>query len=391
MGANSWKSELSLLDEFFGQEPRYPLATEIEHQAYEFHKQNELLKNLSEKQSQDLKDTTSAVCGSLASGFNELYEVNSKGFNSIVSAVESGQEVISSELWEVNRNLEQINATLDWGFSALIEQLTVSNHKLNQIIHLLNIPDSQKQRKYHIEQGFNFLKKTKLNSVFFKKAKENFEEVIKIEDSDYLSLQQLGFIHLYSKELLDLKKSEQYFEDSILYSSSEIGFERNQQNSSSFHFSYNPSKITATSLMHLARNYYIRQDYIKAYETAQRGNQTYQMVNIEYDLSKYACALNNKSLTINHLDKAISMDRYITVKTINEEILITQNYVQDFLKELNLKTNNLAISEINEIKKTAHQNSSFKNQINQIINLISENNYLDSLRALENIGYELEN
>lgn len=391
MGKTKWKSELSLVQEFFGQEPRYPLATELEHQSYEFHKQNELLKDLSDNQRRELRETTSAICGSLETGFSELYNVNSKGFNSIVSAVESAQEQISSELWQVNRNLEQINATLDWGFSAVVEQLTISNKKLDQIIHLLNIPDSQKQRKFHLEEGFNWMKKTKINPIHFNKAKQNFEDAIKIEDSDYLSLQQLGIIHLYSTENLDLKKSENYFEKSILYSGSDIGFSRNQQNSSSFHFTYNPAKITATSLMHLARNYFIREEYSKAYETANKGINTYEMIGIYYDMSKYAFSLGNENQGISHLNKAISMDRYITVKAVNEELLIKQHSVRELLKTLAIKTTELARKELIELNNLAHSNTIYKSEIEKIANLVNNETYLNSLKALENIGYELDN
>lgn len=386
-----WRAEISELDEFFGRKPRAPLAAHQEHLTYEMHKQNEILKKLSATEQSELKNTTNAICGSIENGFSELYEINQNGFEAITNSIDANTTEISKKLGEVNRNLEKIDATLHWGFSALINQLTITNKKLDQIIHLLNIPDSQRQRKYHIEQGFDFLKKSNTNSLFFNKSKQHFEEVIKIEDADYLSLQQLGIIHLYSKELLDFQLSEKYFEQSILYSNSDIGFTRNQQNSSSFHFTYNPSKITATSLMHLARNYFIRDNYKKAFETAKRAVNIYEMVGVYFDLSKYACALNDDKGTLLFLTKAISMDRYISVKTLNEELLITQNYVQDFLKSLENKTTSKAFIDLKDLKAIANQNSIYKNELIQIESLVKKNTYLDSLLALEKIGYELEN
>lgn len=208
MGINNWKAEISLLDEYFGREPKYPLATQIAHQNYEFNRQNEILNNLTISQQNEIRETTSLVCGSIKDGFNELYNANSNGFNKIISTIENSIDDINENLWEANRNLEQINSTLHWGFSSLIEQLTINNNKLNQIIELLNIPDSQKQRKHHIEKGFEFMKKGNYDSIFYKKAKENFEKVIDIEDTDYLSLQQLGIIHLYCDSFLDLELSK---------------------------------------------------------------------------------------------------------------------------------------------------------------------------------------
>jgi len=80
MGETGWKSELSLIDEFFGKEPRFPLATEVEHQSYEFHKQNEILKKLSSEQQTEIRNTTNQICGTIENGFGELYQVNQKGF-----------------------------------------------------------------------------------------------------------------------------------------------------------------------------------------------------------------------------------------------------------------------------------------------------------------------
>jgi len=391
MSQIGWKSELSLLDEYSGNKPRYPLSTKIEYQAYEFNIQNELLKTLSYNQQQELKDTTSAVCGSLQSGFSELYDINTKGFKSIVSILENATDEISTKFNEVNRNLEQINATLSWGFYEMIEQLTLTNKKLDKLIQLLNIPDSQKQRKYHLEQGFDFLKKSKINSFFYSNAKQHFENAIKIEDTDYLSLQQLGMIHLYSKDLLDLSLAEKYFKKSILYSESDIDFARNQQNPSSFHFTYNPSKITSISLLHLARNYFIRKDYEMAFKTAERSIRIYEMVGTYFDLSKYACVLNQNKRTLFFLNKAISMDRYISIKALNEKLLIKHNYVQSFLKGLRNTVTSKALKDLKDLKRTAHQNSHLMNEVNNVEILVNKNTYIDSLKALEKIGYKLDN
>lgn len=388
-----WRAEITELDEFFGREPSYPLSSVEEHISYELHKQNELSKKLSVKQRQDLESVTSSICGSLSQGFSELVEVNQQGFEAITDAVLNNTEIISSQLDIVNRNLEQINSTLDWGFSALIEQLTLTNQRLDTIIHLLNIPDSQKQRKYHIEKGFEFMKKSNSDPIFFADAKEHFEKAIEIEKSDYLSLQQLGIIHLYSADLLNFELSEEYFRNSIRYSNSEIGFARNTQFPSTFHFTYNPSKITATSLMHLGRNYYKRENYQLAYETALKGVKIYDMIELNFDLSKYSCILNNKQNTLLYLNKAIKKDRYITLKTLNDRdgIFIKESYVINFLKNLQVEATSLAQKNLIELKSMAQKNSIYKTELENIESLVDKNEYLSSLKSLEKIGFELPN
>jgi Zn-dependent oligopeptidase len=91
------------------------------------------------------------------------------------------------------------------------------------------------------------------------------------------------------------------------------------------------------------------------------------------------------------LNKAISLDRYISVKALNEQLLIKHNYVRNFLKELSYKTRHKALEDLKELKEIAHKNTLHKNAIRQIEQLVKKETYLDSLKALENIGYELEN
>lgn len=387
MGLNNWKAELSLLDESFGKQPKYPLATQIEHQKYEFYKQNELLKGLTLIQQNEIKNTTSLVCGSIENGFNLLYKTNSKGFEKIISNIDK----LSDNLEDIDRSLDKINSTLSWGFASLLEQLTISNNKLNQIIQLLHIPDSQKQRKYHIEQGFEFMKKAVYETSLYEFAKEHFEEAVKIEKTDYLCLQQLGIIHLYRKEFLDLNLSKEYFNKSIMLSKSDINYNKNIQNPSSFNFTYNPSKLTALSYKHLARINFIEENYNDAFDNARNGINFFEMLSMYYDLSIYSLKKNDKRGSLLFLTKAITMDRYITIKATNDKYLNLDSDINSFLNSLAMNYINLANDNLNKLKKLSHPNTSFKNAINHIEQLIKNNNYIDALNALESIGYVLKN
>lgn len=386
-----WMAQISELDEFFGREPKYPLTSVQEHISYELHKTNEIHKKLSYNQIEELKNSTLQVCGSIEEGFTELFEVNKTGFENITNAIQSGNDLLSTGINTINRNLEQIDATLHWGFSALINQLTITNSKLDQIIQLLNIPDSQKQRKFHIEEGFHNMKKSSLNPYFFTKAKEHFEKAIEINDDDYLSLQQLGIIHMYSKDELNLELSSNYLKKSIIFSESEIQFSRNVEKPSSFQFSYNPSKITATTLTHLARNYFINENYQSAYENALKATKIYRLVSSYYDLSIYASNMKNEKASIAFLNEAIKMDRYIVLKALTEENLADKKYILDYLKNLNFRTAKIAEENLKELESIMHHNSIYKKQIDKIRTLINKKTYLNSLKSLEFMGYELDN
>jgi hypothetical protein len=78
----------------------------------------------------------------------------------------------------------------------------------------LRIPDSQKQRVYYIEQGLKYLKNAILegaNSTFFIDALESFKESEKIEKKDFITLNRIGYIFLYSINHFNPGMAEEYF------------------------------------------------------------------------------------------------------------------------------------------------------------------------------------
>lgn len=383
-----WRAEITKLDEFFGRDPRYPLASIEKHILFETKKQNEILEKCSIEQRDEIRNATSAVCKSLEDGISELASINEKGFENITNAIENNTEVLSTGVNAINRNIEQINATLDWGFLTVANQLIATNDKLDEIIQLLSLPESQKQRKFHIEQGFDFLRKSNKNKLFFTKSKQNFTKAIEIEDSDYISLQQLGVIHLYSLEYLDFELAKKHLDQSILYSEAETDGKRNSKESLSV-FSC-PAKITATSMMHLARCYYLEGDCQRAYEIAKSSTDFLylpEMVSVLFDLTKYSVHLNYHEEALEYLSLAIWMDRYISIKALTEKKLMNCRFITDYLKDDSRKLFDLANEELQHLKSIIRLNSIYQNEFETIEKLVNQNTYLSSRLALEKSGY----
>jgi hypothetical protein len=139
------------------------------------------------------------VCGKIDDGFAEVsYHLRS----------------INTNISELRGEINEMAAIFDWKLSMLIEEQRLTNQLLGHIAKLLRIPDSQKQRVYFIEQGLKYLKNAILediNSSFFSDALEGFKEAEKIERKDYITLNRIGQIHLYSKKYLDIPVAEEYF------------------------------------------------------------------------------------------------------------------------------------------------------------------------------------
>jgi len=90
-----------------------------------------------------IENLTRKVCGTIESGFKavteELQEVNWR-------------------LNEIHTGIEDLNVLFDHKSDLIIEEQKITNLYLGNITDLLRIPESQKQRSYHVEQGLLFLK-----------------------------------------------------------------------------------------------------------------------------------------------------------------------------------------------------------------------------------------
>lgn len=139
------------------------------------------------------------VCGHLDDGFG---------------LISSHLSDIKYELGEIRGEINAMASMLDWKLSCLIEQQRITNQLLRNIIQILRIPESQKQRAYYIEQGLKYLKNAFIEgtySSFFNDAMESFKESEKIERKDYFTLNRIGQIFLYSINHLNIPLAEEYF------------------------------------------------------------------------------------------------------------------------------------------------------------------------------------
>lgn len=139
------------------------------------------------------------VCGNLDDGFG---------------LISSHLSDIKYELGEIRGEINAMASMLDWKLSMLIEEQRLTNQLLGHIAQLLRIPDSQKQRVYHIEQGLKYLKNAimeGINSTFYDDAIESFKEAEKIERKDFFTLNRIGQIYLYSSKHMDIPLAEEYF------------------------------------------------------------------------------------------------------------------------------------------------------------------------------------
>jgi hypothetical protein len=129
-----------------------------------------------------------------------------------------------------NASKEQIKA-LNVGFNMLDQRLTrilneqtATNLLLEDIKELLKIPDSEKQKNQHINQGVKYLSQASVESSFVGDAIIEFEAAKKISDRDWFVLYNLGVLYLYYPEVFDIEKAKLNLTNALKYAKIDTSF-----------------------------------------------------------------------------------------------------------------------------------------------------------------------
>lgn len=144
--------------------------------------------------------------------------------NAICSSLEWGFSDLLESLGGIKSGIDELINLMGHGFDLFIQEQKITNEYLGKIEELLRIPDSQKQRVYHINEGLKFLKnalKENSESSFYEDAMDEYKKSEAIESKDYFTLFQIGFIYLQSYKFFNAETAETYFRNSAKYSIAE--------------------------------------------------------------------------------------------------------------------------------------------------------------------------
>lgn len=130
------------------------------------------------------------------------------------------------QLQSINIKLKVINRQLD----TLSTNQQITNLLLNEIIKSLEIPNSEKERINHIQNGISFFLKGEYRPAFYSDALEEFLKAEAIFKQDYYVLYHLGLIYLYAEGFINPQKALDYFLKAEMYAITD------DQKNSSYYF-----------------------------------------------------------------------------------------------------------------------------------------------------------
>ena len=261
--------------------------------------------------------------------------------NAICSTLESGFSDLNYGLQDVKQEINGLSNLVGHGFSLLLEGQKMTNQYLGQIQNLLRIPDSQKQRVYHIEEGMKYLQnafRQSSNSDFYTDALDEFKKSEAIEKKDFFSLYHIGFIYLKSNKHLDPKTAEAYFRNSARYYLAEalVSGTTVSNNLLTTHKGF--LLEAAEAYLFAAEACYIQEKFSEAAQLAAEAWQTLPaLTKAGFMHSKYLAANNQVNEATKNLEKVIRENRYFSMEVLSDLDLISKPEIVNLLFKLRVE------------------------------------------------------
>jgi hypothetical protein len=336
------------------------------------------LRTVSKEHRQVMEKSAAVVCQTLEKGFQQVVEQLDQA---------------NWRLNEINEGVGKLHAMLDWKTDIIIEQLYINNNYLRQISELLRIPDSQKQKALHIENGLKYLQNALQsldNKRLFDEALDEFQLSLNIDRKDFFSLHRLGLIHFYSTNHLDLNKAFTYFTDAAFHAIVESNIDNSQRNYSLSRYPKGKEsrefylEEASNSLIYASRCCYLLNNLQVGIQKAEEAwKLTPKFPEAGFQLAKMYGAANQAAVAANVLEEVISVNQFYAVKAVEDIDLISHSNVQAKLELMRDKAVNEAKALLIDCKNKMIKGSQAEPFLNDIQSLIKSNSYLDAIKSIE--------
>lgn len=260
---------------------------------------NQILSNIDKGIAQ-----TNRGIGAMAAGMNTMNKNMVSGFNALNQNMAAGMQVLSSNIAQaasvIRFTLQQMHGTL----------------KL--ILDELRIPESQRERRYHIEEGMKYFSKGMKSGdcLYFEDALDEFSKATSIERKDFFSWYYIGMIHLYSKDHLDIDKAFSAFDRYLHYADALV--ERHN--------------LFDEALMMKAECCYLKQDSDYAYKLIEElipVNDKAALRAMKY----LSVSESTKKQAVEILKQLMKKNPYIVMQVLEDYDILSNDNITTFLEE----------------------------------------------------------
>lgn len=167
--------------------------------------------------SKSINESTSRIVSSVDNAANKISKSVSDAANQISDSIAQAVTAICGKLDNIDEKLVFLNRKMD----IVIEQNNMTNMLLANIVELLKIPNSEKERQQEISLGIKFFANASKDPDLFEDSLEHFLKAEEIQRQDYFVLHRIGCIYLFVDKFIDPSKAFDYFSRAAKYAKSE--------------------------------------------------------------------------------------------------------------------------------------------------------------------------
>jgi hypothetical protein len=296
------------------------------------------------------------------------------------STLESGFADLNYSLEDIKHGMSSLSNLVGHGFSLLLEGQRITHQYLGQIQNLLRLPDSQKERAYHIEEGMKYLHnafKEGAASDFYRDAFDEFNESKggSPKDKDFISLYYIGLIHLKSldPQLQNPQKAESSFRSSARYYLAEHSIGGTNFSNNLLQSSNNFVLGAAEAYLFAAEACYVQGKVSEAAELATEAWKTLpELTKAGFMQAKYLAANNQVNEAVRCLERVIRTNRFFVMQVLPDPDLTSKPEIMNLLEKLRVEAMQDAEAEFELCRKVILPKSvatSYLASINTLIKL----------------------
>lgn len=319
---------------------------------------------------QHLKYLTAATMRGLTALHQEQQVTNQHLKN-----IGKSMDVANHQLQNINQSLRVMGSMIGQGFSLLAERLNATNTFLQNLLDELRIPETQRERRFHIEEGAKYLAMAlKENDKFYyEDAIAEFETAIQIERKDFYSWFSLGFIYLRSVHHINIAKAVDAFERFVHYARAEAI----QRNNQSLKLKIDEAYLLMAEAKYLLQNPY---EAIQLTERCESNKEKALFMKVKY--LSFMGDDGSQQRAADILRDMLHQNPFLSLQVLEDVDIIKNKWVVSMLDQMKCE----AITEASKQYKLLLQEMKKVNApcdgLQEIVDMMNKNTYLDAVEAL---------
>lgn len=294
---------------------------------------------------QTINDAADHIGQTINDAADHIGQTIEQSTGQIVSSIQTAANAICQGLGDVHEELSVLNRRA----AIVVEQQKVTNMLLANIVDLLKLPDSEKERWQSINMGLKLFQNAAKSPELYDDALEEFLKAESLRKQDPFVLYRIASIYLYVERCLDPTKAQAYFSRAAKYAT--IGTDPeyaklaklmvSPANSGVFLGTDNDSirTFSSDSYDNAAFASYVIEDLDSAVKYQQKAYELDPTPEHTYNLAKYYSHKSCFEESKKYLEEAISKEPKFAAAVFQEADMVSKPEIVSFLTKKNDEVN----------------------------------------------------